>query len=138
MLPAPENYSVWPSVIPADTKVTMTVTANEKAFLFAHGAVYQLKIIHVSADEDSYYHPAKFDLLTVEARDGVLRFEHVPGRNGAPDHLSGTGRSSNDGRVLLYEDWYALTPYRGFSCAFLSLGRQARPRAGGTLPRAGV
>ena len=115
MLPAPENYSVWPSVIPADTKVTMTVTANEKAFLFAHSAVYQLKIIHVSADEDSYYHPAKFDLLTVEARDGVLRFEHVfPGEM---EHLIILSRDGQEVQTMavysLYEDWYALTPYKG-------------------------
>lgn len=115
MLPTPDNYSVWPSVIPANKKVEMTITGNEKAFVFAEGVAYQLKIIHVSADEDSYYTPTKYDLLTVEAHDGILRFEYVfPGEMEHMIILSRDGKEIQKMIVYsLYEDWYALTPYKG-------------------------
>jgi len=93
----------------------MTITGNEKAFLFAEGVAYQLKIIHVSSDEDSYYTPTKYDLLTVKAHDGILRFEHVfPGEMEHMIILSRDGKEIQKMIVYsLYEDWYALTPYKG-------------------------
>ena len=128
MLPAPENYSVWPSVVPAGTRVEMTVTANEKAFIFAENTVYQLKIIHVSADEDNYYLPSQYDLLAVEARGGALRFEHVfPGEMEHLIILSRDGQEIQKMAVYsLYEDWYALTPYKGdfHAHSFRSDGRR--------------
>ena len=56
MLPAPQTFSIYPSVIPADKTTLMTVVSNEKAFLFRDGLEYTVKVIAVNSDEN-YYAP---------------------------------------------------------------------------------
>ena len=34
MLPTPRNYAIYPSVVPADTPVEMTIVPVERSFLF--------------------------------------------------------------------------------------------------------
>ena len=54
MLPTPAHYRIWPSVIPADKCVTMTIAANERAFFLEDGEQYEITIISKDADELDY------------------------------------------------------------------------------------
>lgn len=74
MLPVPQNYSIWPSVIQTDIPSEMTITPNEKAFLFKEGEEYRLTIIPVNSDEVYYYTPSTCQKLAVLGHNGILRF----------------------------------------------------------------
>lgn len=115
MLPKPENYTLWPSVLPADKKVTLTITAAERAFLPWEGETYDLKIIAVGADEPSYYEPTKFVTLTAVAHEGVITFEHT--FEGEMEHLVILSRNGKKLQEMvaysLYEDLYQLLPFKG-------------------------
>ena len=115
MLPTPENYTIWPSVLPAGKRVRMTITAAERAFLPQEGAVYTIIIIPVGEDEPSYYHPSSFTALTAEAHDGVICFEHI--FQGEMEHLivlyQGEKRLQKMVVYALEEDLYGLIPFKG-------------------------
>ena len=74
MLPIPQNYSIWPSVIQTDVPSEMTITPNEKAFLFKEGEEYRLTIIPVNSDEVYYYTPSTCQKIAVLGHNGILRF----------------------------------------------------------------
>ena len=115
MLPTPRNYSLYPSIVPADKPVDLIIVPNERAFLLVEGAEYQLTLIAVNGDETSYHSPTSHKHLTATAKDGVLRFTYTfPGEG---EHLI---RLCNEEKCLqelraysLYEDLYALTPLKG-------------------------
>lgn len=115
MLPTPENYAIWPSVIPANQKVGMTITAAERAFLPREGERYDLKIISVAGDEPSYYHPTQYTTLSAEAHDGVITFDYTfPGEM---EHLIILSKNEKKLQELvvfsLEEDLYGLLPFKG-------------------------
>ena len=114
MLPTPQAYSIWPSVIPADQTTQMTITANERAYLFLDGAKYQVVVISVNSDEN-YYAPHAYQEIDVTASCGVLHF---------PCHFTGEQEHTillkKDETIVftfsvysLYEDLYALSPLKG-------------------------
>ena len=116
MLPAPKNYAIYPSVVPADKPAEMTIAPTERAFLLFDGISYSLRIVAVNSDECSfYYDPTPQALLTLRAADGVLRFTHT--FEGEQEYFLQLLR---DEKVLaefhvysLCEDLYRLTPLRG-------------------------
>ncbi|MBR5140744.1 MAG: PHP domain-containing protein [Clostridia bacterium] len=114
MLPTPRSYMIWPSVVPADTKVTMTVTAAERAFLFIEGREYSLTVISVNSDEN-YYKVQNHKKLDAIGRSGALSFDFEFAGEG--EHLI---QLSSDEKLLasftvysLMPDLYALRPLKG-------------------------
>ena len=115
MLPKPENHAIWPCVILADEPTVMTITAQEKAFLFPEGQSYDLTIISINEDEPFYYEPKTHRHLTVDAHEGVLRFEAVfPGEQEHLIILEREGKKLQEFTIFsLYEDLYRLEALRG-------------------------
>lgn len=74
MLPIPENYAIYPSVIPADTAVEMTVVPKERAFLLFEGEKYDITVISVDSDEPSYREPRSYRYANAVASGGILKF----------------------------------------------------------------
>jgi len=114
MLPTPEIYSIWPSVVPANTETKMTILANERAYLFHEGARYQLAFIAVNSDE-SYYKLFARKYLDVTAHDGVITFPFF-----FEKEQEYTILLTEDEKTIstlhvysLYEDLYRLTPLKG-------------------------
>ncbi len=115
MLPNPKNYSIFPSVVPADKRVTMTIVPNEKAFLLFDDKDYVVTIIPVDADVADRAKPDHLTVLNLKAQDGALKFDFVFERE--QEHtviLSCEGRTLANLKIFsLYEDLYNLTPLRG-------------------------
>ena len=115
MLPDPKKYFIYPSVMPADKKVTMQILPAERAFLLFEGEEYKLRLIDVNGDELSYHRPTSHRYLTATAKDGILTFEWE--FEGEGEHLITLyyqDKPLQDFVVYsLFEDLYALTPLRG-------------------------
>lgn len=114
MLPAPQTFSIYPSVIPANKTTLMTIVSNEKAFIFQNGLEYQIKVIAVNSDEN-YYAPETHKIYDLTAHDGVLTFEHY-----FEDEQEHTIILIREEKVCqsftvysLYEDLYNLKPLKG-------------------------
>ena len=75
MLPIFENYKIYPTVIPADTPVEMTIVPGGRAFYFRDGEEYKLTLASVNGDEDYYHDAHSLKKFTVKAQGGVLRFK---------------------------------------------------------------
>lgn len=115
MLPTPQNYSIYPAVVPADKPVQLTIAANEKAFLPVDGAEYELTVISVDGDESYYYEPVSHVQLKAVAAGGVIEFTHTfPGEQ---QHVlllkSGDALVQEFALYSLYADLYALRPLKG-------------------------
>lgn len=115
MLPKPQNYAIWPSVLPADQPVELIITPTEKAFLLPEGAEIQFTIISVNDDEPNYYKPSTRKHVSATAHDGVVKFAYsFPGEQ---EHLilmeSGEKKLQEFVVFSLYEDLYQLTPLKG-------------------------
>ena len=118
MLPTPENYALFPSVVQANVQTEMTVVPREKAFLFTENKEYELTFIAVDADETKYRSnetPETHVKMTVTSHNGVLRFPYT-----FPDEQEHTVILSCDEVKLqtftafsLYEDLYRLRPMKG-------------------------
>lgn len=111
----PSNYSIYPSVMLADKPIEMIIVPKERAFTFENGAKYDLKLIAVNSDELNYHRPTAYNLLSVEAGDGILRFEYT--FEGEQEHII---LLSKDEKIIeefhvfsAYEDLYSLTPLKG-------------------------
>lgn len=114
MLPKAQTYFLWPSVIPADQTTQMTITADERAFLFAEDENYEIVVISVDADEN-YYEPHTHRKIDVCTHNGVLRFPCF--FEGEQEH---TLFLNKDGATIatfsvysLREDLYVLSPLKG-------------------------
>ena len=114
MLPAPTNYTVWPSVVMANSVTAMTVTAAERAYIIPEGKKFSLKIISVNSDEN-YYSPNNYKMLEAIGKDGVLTFDFE--FSGEGEHLI---ELIYDEKVVssftvysLFEDLYRLRPLKG-------------------------
>ncbi len=127
MLPKPQNYAIYPAVIPADTPTQMKVIPTEKAFLLFDGEEYTLTVISVNGD-DNYYAPHSHKTITAEAHDGILCFTYT--FEGEQEHilvLSYGEKKLQELRVYsLYEDLYRLRPLKGdfHSHSYRSDGKQ--------------
>ena len=115
MRPDPKNYSIFPSVIKADTLSYMTVVPNERGFVFTDGDVYDVTVISVSIDDPNYYAPTMHKHLSAEAKDGALCFEYL--FEGEGEHiiiLSKNEKPVQEFNVYsVYEDLFSLTPLKG-------------------------
>lgn len=76
ILPNAPIYSIYPAVVPADKQITMTICANEPAFIIPDGRKYSLNIINVNCDEN-YYNPSNHKWINIVCEKGVLRFEFM-------------------------------------------------------------
>lgn len=116
MLPAPHNYAVCPSVVPAGKVSHITITADERAFIPFADAEYQLKILAVNGDEtDNYGDPVTHTNLTLTGKDGALQFDF-----NFEEEMLYKLQLYKDEKLLeemqvyaLEEDLYQLTPLRG-------------------------
>ena len=115
MLPNPKNYSIFPSVVPANEAVSMTVVPNEKAFLLFDDKTYTVTVIDIDADvayRASGDHKTVYEL---KAENGALKFNHT--FIDEQEHLVIVSVDDKDIAALsvysLYEDLYALKPLRG-------------------------
>lgn len=77
MLPTPENYAIYPSVVPVGKAVKMTILATERAFLPVENAEYELTVIEIDSYTDRYKDPVTNRNLSVKAHNGAIEFELV-------------------------------------------------------------
>ena len=114
MLPTPENFMIYPSVVPSDETSQMTILATELAFLPFEGATYSLTIIPVCSDEN-YYHPENHVKLELVGEGGALKFSHT--FSGEGEHLLLLSKDEKPiGEMHVYSlgaDLYGLVPLRG-------------------------
>ena len=115
MLPTPANYVIYPSVIPADQKVQMTIAPAEKAFLLFDDEEYLITVIPVNSDEVYYHNPTGRKALALKPQNGVLHFTWE--FEGEQEHvilMEYKGKKTAEFHVYsLHEDLYSLTPLRG-------------------------
>ena len=114
MLPAVNNYRIYPTVVKADAETALTLAASERAFFFFEDEEYTLTLIAVDGDELDYHAPVSHRKMTVKAHEGVLRFSFSFGGEG--EHIIWIHKDEKKlGEVHLYslkDDLYALMPYR--------------------------
>lgn len=115
MLPSPKNYAVYPSVVPADKPVKMTIVPCGRAFLLVENESYDLTLIDVNGDEPDYYHLTAHTHLTAVAHGGVLQFIYTfPDEQEHVIILSRGGAKLQEFTVYsLHEDMYGLLPLKG-------------------------
>lgn len=116
MLPRINNYAVYPSVVPADREVELTVVPTENAHLLFDGETYNLTFIAVNGDEDYYHSPHSHKKLTAVAEGGVLHFRFT--FEGEGEHLILLNREGQKtvyelGVYSLYPDLYTRRVLRG-------------------------
>jgi len=115
MLPTPMNYTIWPSVVPADQAVEMVIVPTARAFLMPEEALYEITVIDVSVDNNYYHGKDYHKKWTAYAHDGVLRFSCT-----FAGEMQHTVILSRDGKTIqnfeiyaLREDLYRLRPFKG-------------------------
>jgi len=115
MLPKPHNYAIWPSVLPADQPIEMTIAPTEKAFLFPEDAEVRITIISVNENEPDYYHPSVRSHLTTTAHGGVAQFTFpFPGEQEHLILMETADKKPEEFCVFsLYEDLYSLQAFKG-------------------------
>jgi len=115
MLPFTNNYAVYPSVFPAGVSTDVTIVPTEPAFLFRENEEYRIVICDVNGDEIEYYAPTVPQTVTVKAHEGVLRFSYTfsDEQEHKIDLFWGEKALGTLVVYSLYEDLYALRPYRG-------------------------
>ncbi len=115
MLPKPQNYTVYPSIVKAGTPTTITVAPTEKAFLLFEGEEYDVCVVAANCDLPAYVSPVDKTDLKLTARGGVLQFCHTFADEGEFFVLL----KKNDiqlARLPLFclaDDLYALRPLKG-------------------------
>ena len=128
MLPMVKNYQIFPSVVPADTEVEMTVVPTEKAFLLVEGRTYEITVIDVDGDEPNYHDASVSRTVSATATGGVLRFRETFAGEGEHLLLLKIGEKKFEELSIysLESDLYALRPLRGdfHAHSFRSDGRR--------------
>ncbi len=77
-----DRYAVYPSVVRANKRTRLTVTATENIFMFFEGREYTVKINPYDSDVLDYHSPSHKTVFTVAASGGVLSFEYDFGDEG--------------------------------------------------------
>lgn len=115
MLPIPENYAIYPSVLPVGRKMEMIISPLERAFLFADGEEFIITAIQTDGNEDNYDTLCSHKSFPVTAKDGVIRFSYTCDEES--QYLFWLIREEKKIAELyvyaLEEDLYALTPLKG-------------------------
>ena len=115
ILSAKNAYSIWPSVVPANQLVEMTITPETAIHLLVEGKEYGIVLIPLNTDEPCHDTPGLHIELTVVAHNGVLRFTHT--FDGEQEYLIRIMETETEGRELsvyaLEADLYALRPMKG-------------------------
>ena len=114
MLPTPYSYNIMPGVILADSLTTMTITANERAYIMNDGDAFTVNIISVAGDEN-YYEPSGGKKINLVAKDGALVFDFT--FQGEGEHLVRLIKEETvvAGFVVysVYSDLYERRPLKG-------------------------
>ena len=71
-----DRYAVYPSVVRANKRARLTVTATENIFLFFEDREYTVKINPYDSEVLDYHNPSHKTVFTVTAHGGVLSFEY--------------------------------------------------------------
>ena len=115
MLPRTEKYKIYPSIVPADKPVEMTVAPAERAFILVEDEEYTLIITPVDADEIDYHNSVCRTTIKAKAKNGVIKFEYT-----FPTEQEHHIVLMRDNVKLatffifsLFEDLYPLRPMRG-------------------------
>ena len=115
MLPTPENYAIYPSVLPVGQQMEMIISPLERAFLFADGEELTITAIQTNGNEDNYDTLLSHKSFPVTAKDGVIRFLYTYEEEG--QYLFFLSREETRLAELfvyaLEEDLYDLTPLKG-------------------------
>ena len=77
MLPIPENYAIYPSVLPVARQMEMIIAPRERAFLFADGEELTVTAIQTNGNEDNYDTLCSHKSFPVTAKEGVIRFTYT-------------------------------------------------------------
>ena len=116
MLPNPQLYSIYPSVVPADKEVEMTIVPNERTYLLFPDIEYTIKIVAINDDESSYYYnAAPQSLFAAKAENGIIRFNYTfrDEQEYFIQLIKAEKPAAEFHIYALREDLYALTPLRG-------------------------
>jgi len=116
MLPTPQKYVIYPSVVVADQATEMIVAPAERVFCLFEGEEYIVSVYPINSDRASDYRtPGLGYQYTVTAHDGIIRFTHT-----FEDEQQHVIFLEKDEKKLsefmvysLRKDLYALTPLRG-------------------------
>ena len=129
MLPNPQNYMIYPSVVPADRPTEITIAPTERIYSLFSDVEYTLKIIGINDDDCSFYYaPVPQALIPLKAENGVIRLTYT-----FRDEQEYLLQLMRDDKVIgdlhlysLKEDLYRLTPLRGdfHSHSFRSDGKR--------------
>lgn len=115
MLPRNKNYTIYPTVMLADTPTEFVIVPCERAFLLVEGQEYTLSIVDVNGDELDYHAKSSHKFITAVAHGGVLRFTYT--FEGEAEHLVILHRSEKVTERLpvfsLYKDLYETVPLKG-------------------------
>ena len=114
MLPTPKNYAIYPQVVPTNKKVQMVIAPTERAFLLFEGEEYTVTVIPVAADVPQRGEPDHHTVLTLTAKDGVLKFDYTFDEE--EEYTVLLAKDKPLAKLSLYaldEDLYPLTPMRG-------------------------
>ena len=71
-----DRYAVYPSVVRANKRARLTVTATENIFFVFEDREYTVKINPYDSDVLDYHNPSHKTVFTVTAHGGVLSFEY--------------------------------------------------------------
>lgn len=115
MLPRTENYRIYPSVVPADKSVEMTISPAERAFMLIEDEEYTIILTPVDADECNYHSSLCRTTIKAKAKNGIIKFEYAfPSEQ---EHhiqlMRGATRIAVFYIFSLFEDLYAMRPMRG-------------------------
>ena len=115
MLPIPDNYAIYPSVLPIGRQMEMIIAPLERAFLFADGEELTITAVQTNGNEDNYETLLSHKSFPVTAKDGVIRFPYTYEEEG--QYLFWLIREEKKIAELfvyaLEADLYALTPLKG-------------------------
>ena len=115
MLPIPENYAIYPSVLPVGRKMEMIISPLERAFLFSDGEEFIITAIQTDGNEDNYDTLCSHKSFPVTAKDGVIRFSYTCDEES--QYLFWLScEEKKIAELFVYaleEDLYALTPLKG-------------------------
>lgn len=114
MLPTKEIYSIYPSVVPADKEVEMTIAPLERAFALFDDAEYSVAIASINSDELNDYYTSALKFEPCKAQNGVIRFTYR--FEGEQEHFVALYKGENAVCRFyvysLYEDLYATIPIK--------------------------
>ena len=110
-----DRYAVYPSVVRANKRARLTVTATENVFLFFEGREYTVKINSYDSDVLDYHSSSHKTVFTVAACGGVLSFEYDFGDEGeyCLEITDGETRIQEFKLFALCDDLFERRPLKG-------------------------